>query len=680
MPPKPVENRSIILTSTTGEKSIWRPREYISPGEVWDTVAAARILNAKTPKIEIPEEVGKNEKKRKKKQWWRKVWQKMTKPRRMQVLETGVDTFPTHGPTLLEQVSDFWKPAPSSSPPKSFSPRLGFPTLVQKDKEKSKASAVAAAVANSSLPSRFHECRGCISGDPNGNVSHERDTCKLPPSSSEATSLLELGALPAGGSLNPLAGPSTQRARFVHDRAKGLIAPSEVPSPAASSKVQVKPKVRRRERRNTSENNRKKTDWSWLSCCMKSKNGCDCDNQGQGNLGRMEGENLIRTKSEDSLVNITFDSRPNLSSALFRTADDDKTTEREYENQHKNTLEVTNTNNSRQHNMAKKKIEVAKAGPASPTSAPPVAPAAPVLTLSTARPESPDRLPTLSLAQRLKALKEKHASQSGDAFENVWEGGGVGRVQGPAGIMRGESEVETGFIEVEILALNNTDPKTSYVVAGGSRVRYLPLALEDAINTALPKPTKEDIAHALGGNSNSDASSTGGSFKTARSTASTASTASTVTSPKGPAVNNAANTKQPVVSPVPSSGRTRSAPLMQPASSSSKPTGQSVKNAWTSSEVNDTDGPRRSLPINIKKPSEAPDLNESYFKVRPQDGTDTGYPALDSSATSSDFGFHPSIVPGSSPDDEDSEWIDGKEEFEAVVCEKDSTSKSIKKR
>ena len=51
-----VEDRSIILISSTGEKSIWRPREYIPPDEVWDTVGAARILNAKSPKIEIPEE------------------------------------------------------------------------------------------------------------------------------------------------------------------------------------------------------------------------------------------------------------------------------------------------------------------------------------------------------------------------------------------------------------------------------------------------------------------------------------------------------------------------------------------------------------------------------------------------------------------------------------------------
>ena len=265
-----VEDRSIILISSTGEKSIWRPREYIPPDEVWDTVGAARILNAKSPKIEIPEEPRKI-KDRKKQRWWRKWWQKMAKPRRVQVLETGVDAFPTHRLTLLERVNDYWRPAQVSSPPKSFSPKLGF----SRYKESPKTRVAEGAITTAKLPPKFYECRGCLAGDPNGNVSHQRDTCKFPPSSSAATSLLELGTLPGGGALNPLAGPSTQKARFVHDRAKKFIAASEVPSPAASSKAKFKPRRR---------TERKKTDWSWLSCCIKSKNGCECDNQGQGNL------------------------------------------------------------------------------------------------------------------------------------------------------------------------------------------------------------------------------------------------------------------------------------------------------------------------------------------------------------------------------------------------------------
>ena len=86
------------------------------------------------------------------------------------------------------------------------------------------------------------------------------------------------------------------------------------------------------------------------------------------------------------------------------------------------------------------------------------------------------------------------------------------------------------------------------------------------------------------------------------------------------------------------------------------------------------------MPINIKKPSTDFEIDKSYFKVRPQDGTDTGYPALDNSATSSDFGFHPTITPGSWPDNEDSEWDDGKEEFEEVMLKKNDAPKNVKKR
>ncbi|KAH7403392.1 hypothetical protein BKA64DRAFT_448825 [Cadophora sp. MPI-SDFR-AT-0126] len=678
MSPKRVEDRSIILTSTTGEKSIWRPRENIPSDEVRDTVAAARILNAKTPKIKDPEASGKSDKKRKKEQWWRKLWEKMTKQRKVQVLETGVDTFPAHKPTLLERVIEFWKPVPGSSPPQYFSSRLDFPASGPKDKErpKDRAAAAAAATTRSRLPSKFHEFTGYMSSDLSKNMSREKDICKLPLSSSAATSLLELGTLPGGGALNPLAGPSTQRARSVHDRAKGLIASSEVPSPAASSKVQMKPQ-RRRDGKNTIETHKKEPNWGWLSCCTKSENECDCDNHGQVNQGRVDGECLIKMSSEDSLVNVTFDDKPILSPDLFKIADIDKITDLEDENQHKNTFEVTKVNNSRQHNMVKGKIEVAKAGSVKSTSVPSAVPAAPVLTPFTARPQSPDRVPALSLAQRLKALKEKHASKSGNTFEIVWEGGGQGRVQGPAGTMRGESEVENGFVEVDIPASNNTDPKTSHVVAAGSRVRYLPAALEDAIKTELPKPTKEEVALAVG--VHLDASSTGGSFKTARTSASTASTASKVTPPTGPTVNNSTSTKQLVVSAVSSSSRARSAPLMKPTTSSSKPTGRSVSKTTVSSGADDSDDPRRSAPINIKKPSKTSDMNESYFQVRSQDGTDTGYPALDSSATSSDFDFHSTIVPGSWPDDEDSEWVDGKEEFEAVMREKGDMSKIAKK-
>ena len=665
------EDRSIILVSSTGEKSIWRPREYIPPDDVWDTVAAAKILNAKTPQIEILEEPRKI-KERKKQRWWRKWWEKMARPKRVQVLETGVDTFPTHRPTLLERAIDYWRPAQVSSPHKSFSPRLGFPSNQQIPKTR----AVEAVVTTDRLPSKFQECREYLSGDPNRHVSHQKDTCKLPPSSSAATSLLGLGTLTGDGALNPLAGPSTQRVKFVHDRAKEMIAASEVPSSAASSKAKFK------SRRRTE---RKKTHWSWLSCCMKSKNGCECDNQGQGNLGRMEGENLIRMNSEDSLVNITFGDRPDMSPISFEVAGDGDRTSLEPD-KHKITLEVTDNNISRQHNMAKYKIEVTKAGSASSSSASPSAPAAPVLTRSTAhraRPESPDQDSKLSLAERLKAIKEKHASTLGastlgDDLEDVWNSGGEGRVQGPAGTMRGESEVENGFVEVEVPDSNNTDPTTSDVLPCGSRARYLPAALEDAIKTELPKPRKKENARALGGSS--DASSTGGSFKTARSTASTRSTASKITSLKSPTVKNSASTKQPAVSPVASPNRTRSVPSMPPTSTISKSINQATNKASTSSDPNDAGDPSCSLPINIKKPSTNYEMEKSYFKVRPQDGTDTGYPALDSSATSSDFGFHPTIVPGSWPDKEDSEWNDGKEEFEDVMLKKDDTSKNVKKR
>ncbi|KAK0115364.1 hypothetical protein ONS96_013822 [Cadophora gregata f. sp. sojae] len=686
MPPKPIEDRSIVLTSTTGEKSIWRPREYIPPDEVWDTVATARILNVKTAEIETPEETRRKYKnnKQKKQKWWRKLWWKMMSPRRKKVLETGVDTFPGHSQTLLERVSDYWRPTSRVPPRRSSTPRLGNSTLVQMHKENLRGKAAAASTTTQSLASKFYECRGCMSGGINENISHESNVCKLRPSSSATTLLREQGTVLVGGTLNPLADPSMQRARFVHDRARDLIAPSEVPSPMTSIKTNIKPE--RKGGRNKTVENNKKIDWGWMSSFKKSKNRCDCDIQSQGKLGRMDGETLTRMNSEDSLVNITFGNSFKMSPVLFEIAEDDKTTdlEAEHQCQRRKTLEVVKINSSRQYAMAKRKIDVVKTGSASITSAPPPAtPAASVLTLSTTRPESPDRVPTLSLAQRLKALRVKYASKSGDTFEDVWNAGTEGRVQGPAGTIRGESEVESGFVEVDLPASNNTDPKTSHVIACSSRVQYLPAAMEDAINTELPKPMKEDITHTVGGISNSDASSVGGSFKTARSTPSTTSTASTVStviSPEGSAVNNAGLTKQTLTQSVPSSSRTRSAPSVPPPSSGSKQTGHPTSKVSTPAGPNNIDGPRRSLPTNIKKSAKNPDMTGSYFKVHPQDGTDTGYPALDSSATSSDFGFHPAIVPGSWPYDEDSEWIDAKEEFEAVVRKNDGITKSKKKR
>ncbi|KAH9212616.1 hypothetical protein DL95DRAFT_508759 [Leptodontidium sp. 2 PMI_412] len=584
----------------------------------------------------------------------------MPKGKGTKVLETGVDAFTTHKPTLLERVNVSWRPVPPSvSSPKPRSPRIGLQSLVLKDKSKPKAR-TAAAGSTFSGPSRAHKCRGCTSKDPNGDVRHDRDTCRLPPSSSAATSLLELGHRPGGGSLNPLAGPSMQRARFVHERAKDLISASEVPSPAASSRGKDRPRTKGE--MDKVKKDRTGTVCSWFSFCTKSKDGCDCDNQGQGNLGRQVGETLINMSSEESLVNITFADSPVLPRVLFRIADEHETTEYEHEHEQQKTFEDTETDNSREDNMTKRKIEVGKPESSATAAAAPVPAPIPVPAPSQPR----DREPELSLAQRLKAMKDKHdaADKSGArAEEDIW--GGERRVQGPGGILRGESEVESGFVEVDIPASNIKETKILPGIASSSRVRYLGLALQDAMETPLPKPTEGDITRALGGMEISNALSGGAEFNGTRS-----SPAST----QGSATNNAARTGQASASPVPLSGRTRSAPLSQPASSASPSTGQPSKNNTS----NDTAGPSRSLPIQIKKPGKACDLNESFFKVGPQD---TGYPDLDSSATSSNFGFHPTIptMPGSWPED-DSEWLDDKDEFEAALREKSDSSKSVKKR
>ncbi|KAH7330248.1 hypothetical protein BKA65DRAFT_554237 [Rhexocercosporidium sp. MPI-PUGE-AT-0058] len=667
MPPGLGPDKSIVLTSTAGDKSTWRPREYIPPNEVWDTVTGARILNTDSTELLSPKEENK-QKKKEAQRWWRKkpLDIAMTKRKGMKVLETGVDPFPTHKYTLLERVNDFWRPVlPSGSSPKPRSPRIGFPSLVLKDKSTAQVRAAAVGPAFSD-PSKPHNARVCMSKALNEDVRHDKDTCQSPPSSSNATSLLELGTQLGGEPLNPLAGPSMQRARFVHERAKDLISVSEVPFPAPPSKKQSKPKTKtKREDKVKVRKERKTTGWRWFSCCTKSKDECDCDNQEQGNLGSAAGETLINMSSEESLVNITFADSPILRPVLFRIADEHETTEMEHEHQHLKTFENTETTNSREDNMARRKIEVKKPELSVTTAPAQVASPVPAPLLAPSQPR--DRESELSLAQRLKAMKEKHGvadNSRAHTEEGIW--GGERRVQGPGGILRGEREAEDGFVEVDIPASNIKETKTLPGVASGSRVRYLGLALQDAIETPLPKPTEEEIARSFGGVHVSAASSGGQSFNTKRPNP---------VSLDGPATYNAGRTGQKSRSPTLSSGRTRSAPLTQPTFSTSASTSQPSQNS------NDTTGPSRSLPTQIKRQSKAHDMNESFFKVRLQDHTDTGYPALDSSATSSDFGFKPALLTmhGSWPDN-DSEWMEDKDEFEAALREKADSSKSVKKR
>ncbi|KAG4435748.1 hypothetical protein IFR05_008762 [Cadophora sp. M221] len=367
--------------------------------------------------------------------------------------------------------------------------------------------------------------------------------------------------------------------------------------------------------------------------------------------------------SEESLVNITFVDRPVPRRVSFRIADEHETIEIEHEHEQQEPFEDTKTSHSREDSMARRKVEVAKQESSVPAAAAPIPAPIPVPAPSQPR----DREPESSLAQRLKVMKEKHnaADKFGARAEDeIW--GGERRVQGPGGILRGESEAEDGFVEVDIPASNIKETRTLPGVASGSRVRYLGLALQDAMETPLPKPTEEGISRDLGGMAISNALPGGRPSNGIRSSPASA---------HGPATNPS-RTGQTSASTASPSGRTRSAPLSQPSSSTSASPSQSFKN----NPSIDTTSPSRSLPIQIRQPSKALDMNDSFFKVSPQNYRDTFYPALDSSATSSAFGFHPTIptMPGSWPDD-DSEWLEGKDEFEAALREKADSSKSAKK-
>ncbi|KAL2067355.1 hypothetical protein VTL71DRAFT_1780 [Oculimacula yallundae] len=577
MDSKSAHDRSITLISTTSGRSVWCPREYIPPGEVWDIAAAAQILNTDKIDIERPELLGRNKRLQK---WWMKKAPntEMLGGERMKVLETGVGAIPHHKSTILERFNNLWKPTPSISSSKLSSHENAMPNLILKDEDMATAK-FTPSVEPSSGPS---VCRGCAFSDPSRGNHHDKEVCRLAKSGSATTSLFDLGTQPGGGSLNPLAGPSLQRARFVHERAKGMMLAEDVLDPVASSRTKVVP-TNVSKSRPTSQKHRRKRVWGWLSCCTKSNNECecDCDHQEQGNQASAGVQTLINMGSEESLVNITFANKPTSLPDLFKVGDEHTTSEFERLYKYKNTFENSTTTHSRDNNMAKRTNTPTKAVSGAISSAPPAtapdlfrfadehetfevdheheyayakdfentktrdlrentvirkntelklaiansgssAVPAPAFVLNRVQSSIPSEFRPgegqNSFANRLEAIKlsRRAAEVSGaDTFENVWAG--TTRVQHAGGVSTTESEMEDSFVEVGT-RVSDIKALQASPAAKGSHVRYLGLALQDAMDTKLPKLTEEETDRGLRSASKVDISSIVRPVRTTHST------------------------------------------------------------------------------------------------------------------------------------------------------------------
>ncbi|XMA11377.1 hypothetical protein WAI453_004168 [Rhynchosporium graminicola] len=681
MDPQLAQDRSIVLTSTTGEKSNWCPREHIPMNQVWDSATAAHILNEEFVKTKRPRESGKN---RKELKWWKKKlsYSQMFSKRTMSDLETPVDTPPSHQSALRKCFNSIWRPADESEAAIPRSQSIGFPSLAVKNEDEGTSIAAADIVAASGGPSMR---RSCISKHTNENLNNERVVCRRGSPRSAATSLYELANQPGGGSLDPLAGPSTQRSRFIYERAQGMMSAEGMPPPIVSFRRKIK-SANGSNQKDRNQSDKAKRGWKWLYCCSKANNESDCENQGQGNLTSAAEQTLINMSFVESLVNITFangaTSRPALlkfgdvyvivksvqehehvenleitditkleqsteiemvrlileprkadtnSNGFYKFADEHETVEFEHDDTDKTRFENSKTENLKELDMTLHK-GLSKANSRSNFTA--ILASRP---LARALAPSAPRLgeAELSLGRRLKAMTLRHgasAKSGGLTHENVWKAEARGQ-----GVAEGEADVECDFVKVQIPASDMVAPKRS-PAATESRVRYLGLALQEAIDTNLPKPMEKEGSLRLHQVNNLHAPSASGSDQT--TSANSASTS---------CLNTTAYASYILESVV---HAFKSTPLIP---------------------ARDITGPSQIMPIETRKPGRITYLYASFFQV-PNQGV-----ALDKQDAPCGFESKsaPLTMPESWPGED--EWLTDDDAFEESKRERPIPSEECKK-
>ncbi|OWP01798.1 hypothetical protein B2J93_492 [Marssonina coronariae] len=492
-------------------------------------------------------------------------------------LEIGVETFHTNRPSLVDRFNALWN-ATSCDP---------LPASRSRFHDRSSAGIC------SREPKIAFECRGCCNlGDSSGEVRHDGDVCRLPVNGFGSPTLLELRSEPGGGSLHPLSGQMIQRGVFVHERASGLVAPLTAATPAKSKIIKTK-----NQRQENKQSHPEKEESSWRDSCIKKNK--EAENQGEVNLGCVQGLSFIGLSSEESLVNITVSSSAVLSPQL----EDHMAVTVQLREENKLDMfmsDIVDIDTIAKNNKGPSRSKSRHQGGV-PQS------------LSQAMDLSKEILPELDVCGALRL-----------------EGKGPQGGQIP-GTLRAEPVAEDGFFDVEL----PTEEKMPVVVVC-SRVRYLGLALREAMDMPLLKMphhhqrSKKNISV---GDSESEVES----YKTTRSSDSLAENVGIIDIDEYMASP---------ASPTLSFGRARSFLTDScPAVLIGRP----------SSTISVADMVESSLSGSVKKLNHAADFNSSYLSTPSKqrghsqhrgskDGhsnvSQTSYPALDTSATSPEFGFH----------------------------------------
>ncbi|CZT48285.1 uncharacterized protein RSE6_08959 [Rhynchosporium secalis] len=259
----------------------------------------------------------------------------------------------------------------------------------------------------------------------------------------------------------------------------------------------------------------------------------------------------------------------------------------------------------------------------------------------------------LSLGRRLKAMTLRHgasAESGGLTHENVWKAEARGQ-----GVAEGEADVECDFVKVQIPASDVVAPKRS-PAATESRVRYLGLALQEAIDTNLPKPMEKEGSLRLHQVNNLHAPSTSGSDQT---------TSANSASSKSLSTQGSAHIGQPFSS-ASCSNTTASASYIL----------ESVVHAYKSTPLipaRDITGPSQIMPIETRKPGRITYLYASFFQV-PNQGV-----ALDKQDAPCGFESKsaPLTMPESWPGED--EWLTADDAFEESKRERPIPSEECKK-
>ncbi|KAI9050980.1 hypothetical protein LZ554_005090 [Drepanopeziza brunnea f. sp. 'monogermtubi'] len=407
-------------------------------------------------------------------------------PRRKgtKVLETGIDTFQTHKPSLTERLTTLWSSSSSStsssSPHSTPSPPpqaawIGCRLL----RSRAAATPTTFPLTGDRGPQDAFRCRG------GGVIWHEQqqqhDASSHGSTTVRATalamsSLLGLGTeQPGGGVLHPLAGLSMQRDLFIHSRAQGLLAVAvEVAAVASdltyySPATSVSPGSKREENKKQMRKSSKRKKScnrnvralientnTWLRSCGKKVLGCDNQGGGPGKVGGGEGVEVeVGSESDGSVVNITFEREgrshgfsPPPPGALYRERQLDFQEPAEEIQDEDDIFELIEIEIVGEEKKAKEK----------------------------------KKNPRGKYEEARRGMKVRLKSPNGSlnlAAESEIRGRNEDWIQGHA---RGElTTTSDGYVKLEVRAV-----ETIPTVAVASQYRYLSLALQEAMETPIP--------------------------------------------------------------------------------------------------------------------------------------------------------------------------------------------------